>query len=89
MQHKEITQVISIIRRKHWRKFKKETLAALSGAIIYHTWRARNWRRYKGKLVHTTEAITLIKKELVERIKMYSSSKKAQQCRKWIQQLDT
>ncbi|KAG5612967.1 hypothetical protein H5410_024248 [Solanum commersonii] len=47
-------------------QFKKEIMAAICGAIIYHTWRARNWRRFRDICVHMEEAVTQIKKEISE-----------------------
>ncbi|KAM3219263.1 hypothetical protein P3L10_023794 [Capsicum annuum] len=87
VQHKDVQQVLINIQRKHWKKFMKEAVATLHGAIIYHTWRARNWKRYKGKAVNIDEVITMIKKELLERINLHRNSKKAQRCRNWIQHL--
>lgn len=37
-------------KMKHWKQFK-EIMAAICGAILYHTWRARNWKKFKGKIV--------------------------------------
>ncbi|KAK4733827.1 hypothetical protein R3W88_008088 [Solanum pinnatisectum] len=59
-----IKQVLERIKRKHWKQFQKETIAALCGAILYHTWRARNWKKFKGKHVHTEEVVSQIKKRL-------------------------
>ncbi|XP_049406369.1 uncharacterized protein LOC125870045 [Solanum stenotomum] len=75
------------IKEKHWKQFKKETIATISGAVLYHTWRARNWKKYKGKNVNTKDAVIQIKKEITERIQFLSNSKKAQRCRGFIQHL--
>jgi len=82
-----IMKVLECIDGKHWKLIQKEIMAAICGAIIYHTWRARNWRRYKGKCVQTDEAIAQIKKEIRERLQLLSSSKKAIKCRNFIQHL--
>ncbi|XP_069151115.1 uncharacterized protein [Solanum lycopersicum] len=37
-----IQQVLKNIKKKHWRKFQKEVIAACYGAMLYHTWHARN-----------------------------------------------
>lgn len=73
-------QVLLNIKRKHWRQFK-ELMTAVWGAIVYHAWRARNWKVFKGINVHTSEVVTQIRKELVGRVKLHKSSKKARSCR--------
>ncbi|XP_049368638.1 uncharacterized protein LOC125833517 [Solanum verrucosum] len=82
-----IKQFLDGIKEKHWKQFKKETIAAISGAVLYHTWRARNWKKYKGKNVNTKDAVIQIKTEITERIQFLSNSKKAQRCRGFIQHL--
>ncbi|KAH0649553.1 hypothetical protein KY285_034801 [Solanum tuberosum] len=47
----EVRQVLERIERKHWRQFYKEVVAAVWSAIVYHTWRARNWKLYRGTIV--------------------------------------
>ncbi|KAG5594742.1 hypothetical protein H5410_035974 [Solanum commersonii] len=42
MTNNGIKQVLEKAKRKHWKQFQKETFAAICGAILYHTWRARN-----------------------------------------------
>ncbi|WMV26467.1 hypothetical protein MTR67_019852 [Solanum verrucosum] len=82
-----IVQVLENIKGNRWKQFKKEIMAAICGAIIYHTWRARNWRRFRDIRVHTEEAVTQIKKEISERLHLLSSSKRANKCRHFIQHL--
>ncbi|KAH0723423.1 hypothetical protein KY289_006467 [Solanum tuberosum] len=76
MTNNGIKQVLERTKRKHWKQFQKETFAAICGAILYHTWRARNWKKFKGKHVHTEEAVAQIKKEIIERVQFFSSSRK-------------
>ncbi|KAG5601808.1 hypothetical protein H5410_033178 [Solanum commersonii] len=80
-------QVLERTKRKHWKQFQKETFAAICRAILYHTRRARNWKKFKGKHVHTEEAVAQIKKEIIERVQFFSSSRKAQKCKQFIQLL--
>ncbi|KAG5581540.1 hypothetical protein H5410_052167 [Solanum commersonii] len=47
----EVRQVLERIERKHWRQFYKEVVAAVWSAIVYHTWRARNCKLYRGTIV--------------------------------------
>ncbi|XP_049406353.1 uncharacterized protein LOC125870027 [Solanum stenotomum] len=42
-----IVQVLKNIKGNRLKQFKKEIMAAICGTIIYHTWRARNWRRFR------------------------------------------
>ncbi|KAH0689774.1 hypothetical protein KY289_017132 [Solanum tuberosum] len=82
-----IVQVLKNIKGNRWKQFKKEIMATICGAIIYHTWRARNWRRFRDICVHTKEAVTQIKKEISERLHLLGSSKRANKCRHFIQHL--
>ncbi|KAH0769592.1 hypothetical protein KY290_013573 [Solanum tuberosum] len=65
LQHGSPKQVLLEIRRKHWKAIQKEIIAAVWGAMIYHTWRARNWKLFKGRTVHTNSVIKQIKEEIV------------------------
>ncbi|KAL3369675.1 hypothetical protein AABB24_010164, partial [Solanum stoloniferum] len=89
MTNNGIKQVLERTKRKHWKQFQKETFAAICGAILYHTWRARNWKKFKGKHVHTEEAVAQIKKEIIERVQFFSSSRKAQKCKRFIRLLSS
>lgn len=40
---------------KNWRQLKKELVAAMYGAAIYHTWEARNWNHYKYKFYRRSD----------------------------------
>ncbi|WMV12323.1 hypothetical protein MTR67_005708, partial [Solanum verrucosum] len=87
LTNNEIKQVLECIKVKHWKQFQKEVVAAISGAILYHTWRARNWKKFNRKSVHREEVVTQIKKELIERLYFLSKSKKARNCSFFIQHL--
>ncbi|KAH0695980.1 hypothetical protein KY289_013462 [Solanum tuberosum] len=43
----EVKEVMLKIKRKKWKQFQKQVIAASWGAMIYHTWRARNWKIFK------------------------------------------
>ncbi|MCD9639202.1 hypothetical protein HAX54_023580 [Datura stramonium] len=74
-------QVLLAIKRKHRKQFMNEFMAAVWGAIIYHTWRAKNLKNFKGITVHTSDVVTLIRQDLVERVDFLKASKKARRCR--------
>lgn len=78
-------EALERIMLKHWKKVKKETIAATCGAIVYHIWRAMNSKKFKGKSVHRKEVVTQIKKEIIERLQFLSSSTKTQSCRSFVQ----
>lgn len=81
LQHGSSKQVLLEIRRKHWKAIQKEIIAAVWGAMIYHTWRARNWKLFKGRTVHTNSVIKQIKKEMLQRLTIPYLYKKLQRCR--------
>ncbi|WMV23227.1 hypothetical protein MTR67_016612 [Solanum verrucosum] len=83
-----IRQVLENIKKKHWRKFQKEVIAACYGAVLYHTWHARNWKKFRNKYVHIIETVAQIKKEIGERIRLLSKTKRAQNCRSFIRELE-
>ena len=87
MQNIDIVQILKNIKRNRWKQFKKEIMEAICGVIIYHTWRARNWRRFRDICVHAEDAVTQIKKKISERLHLLSSSKKVSKCRQFIQHL--
>ena len=87
MQNIDIVQILKNIKRNRWKQFKKEIMEAICGVIIYHTWRARNWRRFRDICVHAEDAVTQIKKKISERLHLLSGSKKASKCRHFIHHL--
>lgn len=52
-------------------------VAAIWSAIVYHTWRARNWKLYRDTTVHSEIVLAQIKTEFTERIALFRGSKKA------------
>lgn len=76
------------IKRKHETQFQKEALAAIWGAIIHHTVRARNWKLFKGVSVHTKLVITQVKKEVVHKIDLLELSRKSQKSSSLIHRLN-
>ncbi|XP_060200822.1 uncharacterized protein LOC132629103 [Lycium barbarum] len=82
-----VQQTLARIKRKHWPQFKKEVVAAIWGAVIYHTWRARNWRIFKKINVHREVVLTQIKLEIIERISILQRSRKAHSCRGFLRSL--
>lgn len=59
----------------------------MNGAILYHTWRARKWKKFNRKSVHRKEVVTQIKKDLIERLYFLSKSKKPRNYSFFIQHL--
>lgn len=47
----EIKEILEIILKSRWKSFKKEIEAAIMGGLIYHTWRARNGKIFKGRTI--------------------------------------
>ncbi|MCD7457093.1 hypothetical protein HAX54_034080, partial [Datura stramonium] len=48
-----VKECVRWIRRRQWRRGKKEIVAAVWSVAIYHTWRARNGRIFSEKEVNT------------------------------------
>ncbi|KAK4713181.1 hypothetical protein R3W88_019088 [Solanum pinnatisectum] len=38
----DVSLTLEMIRKKHWKEFKKDVIAVLWGAMVYHIWKARN-----------------------------------------------
>ncbi|KAH0675380.1 hypothetical protein KY285_023181 [Solanum tuberosum] len=81
----EVKEVMLRIIRKKWNQFQRQVIAASWGAMIYHTWRVRNWKIFKGIHIQTTEIHTQIKREILHRIDILSSSKRASRCSIFLQ----
>nr|XP_033513248.1 uncharacterized protein LOC117277926 [Nicotiana tomentosiformis] len=79
--------MLESIKKKHWKVFKKELEAAICATVIYHTWRVRNWKLFREVNVHSSEVIIIIKREIKERVEMLRASKKAQKCRRLVQDI--
>ncbi|KAH0663151.1 hypothetical protein KY284_028082 [Solanum tuberosum] len=67
-----------VIQNLQW--FQKEVAAAIYGAMIYHTWRARNMKIFRNINVNTSCVIAQIQREIRERIDMLHCSKRAHRC---------
>lgn len=80
-------QMLLDIKSKHWNKHKKEVIAAAYQAMIYHTWKARNWKTFQQRIFKEEDVLRQIKKELVHRIEMLNSSKQAYSSRVFIKRL--
>lgn len=51
----------AVHREKSLERFHKEVMAIFCGAVIYHTWRARNGWKFRAKHVNTNVVVTQIK----------------------------
>lgn len=54
--------VLRSIKKEKWKQFKKEVVAAILEAVIYRTWKARNWKNFRGTNVNTEVIVVQIKK---------------------------
>lgn len=75
-----VTDTLNSIQRKHWKQFTKEIMAAVYGAMVYYTWRARNWKVFRGITIQTNYVYTQIQQEIKVRVDMLRSSKRAHRC---------
>lgn len=64
--------------QRKWRKMKKEIMVAVWGAMIYHTWKARNWRIFRQIHVNTQFTITQIQEEVRDRLGVLQANKKVE-----------
>lgn len=80
-----IPEMIQWINKRHWKQLRKEVATAIIGAIVYHTWQARNWRIFRQISLNLEFCVWQIKKEMVDRIGMFVESKRAKQCPPMIQ----
>lgn len=87
MLRRTIQQIVAWIKRRRWKQFKKEAVAAMYGATIYYTWQVRNWRHYRQEHVNTNFIITQIKKELLVRLERVQESRKARKCQDLIHRM--
>ncbi|WMV57688.1 hypothetical protein MTR67_051073 [Solanum verrucosum] len=85
IQKTEVTECLKWIKGRHWKQYKKEIATAIWGARIYHTWRASNWKLFRGTIVNTEITITQTKKGIVERVDYLKDSRKASKCRYLVQ----
>lgn len=75
-----IPETLQRISRRHWKQFKKEIAAAMIGAVVYHTWRARNWKIFRQINLNMEFCVGQIKKEIAERLSIYEESRRARRC---------
>ncbi|XP_019251343.1 PREDICTED: uncharacterized protein LOC109230282 [Nicotiana attenuata] len=75
-----IPELLKWINRRNWKHMKKEVATAIIGAMVYHTWQARNWRIFRQIALKLEFCTGQIKKEMVDRISMHEESKRAGQC---------
>lgn len=75
-----MNQMLISIRMKHRKKIKKQVMAAICGAIVYHTWRSRNWNIFRQRIIKK-DVISLIKEETIHRIELLKKLKKANRSR--------
>lgn len=75
-----IPEILQWIKRRHWKQFRKEVAAPIIGAVVYHTWQARNWRILRQINLNMEFCVGQIKKELAERLSIYVEFRKARQC---------
>ncbi|XP_075087992.1 uncharacterized protein LOC142169947 [Nicotiana tabacum] len=61
----ELKYVLECIKRKRWKEFSKELIAAVWGAMTYQTLRARNYKVFKDAILQPIEVATQIKREIV------------------------
>jgi len=83
-----VKQTLQWLKRRNWKKFHKEVATANFGALIYHTWKARNWKIFRNLIIQAEEVSNQIQKEVKERIGSQMSTRRAYSCRNLIQQLE-
>lgn len=59
-------------------------MAATVGVVFYHTWKARNWKIFKGVTVNTNAIVDQIKKETIERFSSINMSRKTSRVREFL-----
>lgn len=89
IQDGDIRKTLESIKRNNWKQTKKEIVAAIFGSMFYHTWRARNWRMFKGVNVNIEDVVRQIKQDVIERIDTSGRSRKAHTCREFLQKITT
>lgn len=73
------------LRRRQWRQGKKDVVAAVWGATIYHTWKVRNWKIFRNTEVNTRYVAAQIKKEIKIRLEGIETTRKARRSKNWLQ----
>ncbi|PHT85661.1 hypothetical protein T459_07767 [Capsicum annuum] len=80
-----VNQVLARIRGKRWASIQQEVVAAIWIALIYHTWKGRNWKIFRRQTGDTEKAIAQIKQE--HRLEISYIAKKLGRCRGLMQRL--
>ncbi|WMV08827.1 hypothetical protein MTR67_002212 [Solanum verrucosum] len=73
-QRQTVKQTLQWLKRRNWKKFHKEVETAIFGALIYHTWKARNWKILRNLIIQAEEVGNQIQKEVKERIESQMST---------------
>ncbi|XP_047263750.1 uncharacterized protein LOC124896258 [Capsicum annuum] len=66
IQKKEASDNFKWIKRRRWKQFQKKIVAAVCGALVYHTWQARNRKIFRKTNVNIEFVSLQIQKELFE-----------------------
>ncbi|XP_047264686.1 uncharacterized protein LOC107864894 [Capsicum annuum] len=82
-----IKQVLEVVKKRHWRKFVKEIVAALISGIVYYAWRARNLSLFEKINISPSDVVARIKAEVVARIDIFKLAQKAIRSRSFHQRL--
>lgn len=64
----ELKNMPTVTNRKNWKKFKKQVIAALWGAMVYYIWKARNRKQFRCVQIQTIDILGKITSEIVDRI---------------------
>lgn len=77
LKMESMKQMLLDIKCKHWKKHKKEVIATTCEAMLYHNRRARSWKNFQHRTIKAEDVTSQIKEELVHKMEMLDSSKKA------------
>lgn len=80
MHNQGVKQSILLIKKKRWKKFKKEIIAAAFGAMIHGIWLARNGKILRNHNVNIEYLVQQIQITVRERVAVYRGSKFARKC---------
>lgn len=84
-----VQQMLIWVKRRRWSQFqfKKALVTAIWGAMIYHTWKARNWKHFKETSMPPELVVAQVQKEVRERIDQVRNTKRASSGSYLIQQM--
>ncbi|XP_019263377.1 PREDICTED: uncharacterized protein LOC109241112 [Nicotiana attenuata] len=80
LQEKGIRESLHWIQRRNWKQVQKEMVAAVWGAMIYHTWQARNWRIFRNITINREFTIAKIQQEVKIRLDSMRNTCRARKC---------